>query len=219
MSPERASLSVSSMPLETRREAVLHLAATADHLGYETLYLPETWSWDVTVTLAELVLRTQRIRLGSGVLGIWGRSAGTLAMAASTLDTLSDGRFTLGLGVSTAQLTEGLHDLPFEAPIGRLRRVVTQVRVLLQGDRVPLHAMPGARALRLNLSARPELPIYVAGQAEKTVLLCGELADGWLPFPSPAIASPTPWRCSRKEWRGESARPRSLACVRSCPQW
>jgi len=39
-----------------------------------------------------------------------------------------------------------------------------------------------ARALRLNLSAKPELPIYVAGLAEKTVRLCGELADGWLPF-------------------------------------
>jgi alkanesulfonate monooxygenase SsuD/methylene tetrahydromethanopterin reductase-like flavin-dependent oxidoreductase (luciferase family) len=170
------------MPLETRRESVLHLAATAERLSYETLYLPETWSWDVTVTLAELALRTQRIRLATAVLGIWGRSAATLAMAASTLDTLSGGRFTLGLGVSTAQLTEGLHDVPFEAPIGRLRQIVTQVRALLQGDRVPLYAMPGARALRLNLAGKPELPIYVAGLAENTVRLCGELADGWLPF-------------------------------------
>ena len=182
MTPTHSSLSVVCMPLETRRESVLHLAATADRLGYETLYLPETWSWDVAVALAELASRTHRIRLGSAVLGIWSRSAAMLAMAASTLDAVSDGRFTLGLGVSTAQLAEGLHDVPFEAPIARLRRVVTQVRALLRGDRVPLHASSHARPLRLDLPARPELPIYIAGSAEKTVRLCGELADGWLPF-------------------------------------
>ena len=175
-------LSVVSMPLETRREAVLHLATTADRLGYDSIYLPETWSWDVTVALAELASRTRSIRLGSAVLGIWGRSAATLAMAASTLHAVSEGRFTLGLGVSTGQLAEGFHDVPFDAPVARLRRVVTQVRALLRGDRVPLHAAPHARPLRLDLPARPELPIYVAGSAEKTVRLCGELADGWLPF-------------------------------------
>jgi len=82
-------------------------------------------------------------------------------MAATTLDAVSGGRFTLGLGVSTAQLAEGLHDVPFEAPISRLRQVVTQVRALLRGDRVPLHAIPRARRLRLDLPGKPELPIYV----------------------------------------------------------
>ena len=114
-------LSVVSMPLETRREAVLHLATTADRLGYDSIYLPETWSWDVTVALAELASRTRSIRLGSAVLGIWGRSAATLAMAASTLHAVSEGRFTLGLGVSTGQLAEGFHDVPFDAPVARLR--------------------------------------------------------------------------------------------------
>jgi alkanesulfonate monooxygenase SsuD/methylene tetrahydromethanopterin reductase-like flavin-dependent oxidoreductase (luciferase family) len=179
---ERPSLAVACMPLETRRESVLHLATTADRLGYDTLYLPETWSWDVTVALAELALCTRNLRLGSAVLSIWGRSAATLAMAASTLDAVSGGRFTLGLGVSTAQLVEGLHDVPFEAPIARLRHVVTQVRALLRGDRVSLRATPRARPLRLDLPGKPELPIYVAGLAEKTVRLCGELADGWIPF-------------------------------------
>ncbi len=182
MQEDHRPLAVAVMPLETRREAILHLAATADRLGYHTLFLPETWSHDVTVVLAEAATCTRNIRLGSAVLGIWGRSAATIAMAASTLDTLSNGRFTLGLGVSTAQLAEGLHDVQFDVPITKLRQVVMQVRTLLNGDRVPLFVTPQARQLRLNLPSKPELPIYVAGLTNKTVRLTGELADGWLPF-------------------------------------
>ena len=182
MGSDSKALAVSVMPLENRRETILYIATAADRLGYETFFLPETWSHDTTLLLAEAAIRTQRIRLGTGVLGVWGRSAATLAMAASTLDDISGGRFILGLGASTAPLTEGLHDVPFQAPIGQMRRVVTQVRALLRGERIPLTAATGARPLRLNLPPRPALPIYVAGLAAATIRLTGELADGWLPF-------------------------------------
>src|SRR5207302_134737 len=84
--------------------------------------------------------------IGSGILGIWNRSAATIAMAASTLHAVSGGRFVLGLGTSTPQLAEGLHDTPFERPVARMRRVVTQVRALLRGDRIPLAVTTQARA-------------------------------------------------------------------------
>lgn len=182
MGDETRPLAVSVMPLENRRETILHLATTADRLGYEAFFLPETWALDTTVLLAEVATRTSRIRLGSGVLGVWGRSAATLAMAASTLHAISGGRFILGLGASTAPLTEGLHDVPFQAPLNQVRRVLIQVRALLRGDRVPLSAATGARPLRLNLPPTPALPIYLAGLAAETIRLAGELADGWLPF-------------------------------------
>lgn len=170
------------MPLEIRREALIGVATAADRLGYDGFFLPETWAHDVTVLLAEAAVRTERIGLGTGILGIWGRSPGTLAMAASTLASLSGGRFVLGLGASTAQLTEGLHDVPFAAPIERMRRTVTQVRALLRGDRIPLAVATGARPLRLNLAPAAELPIFLAALTDASVRLAGELADGWLPF-------------------------------------
>lgn len=175
-------VAVAAMPLETRQEILTHMATAAEHYGYDALFLPETWSHDVTVVLAHLATQTQRIHLGSAIMGIWGRSAATLAMAASTLDTISNGRFILGLGVSTAQLTEGLHDVPFNTPIAKLRQVTRQIRALLNGERAPLFAMREARQLRLNLSPKPEQPIYIAGLAPGTLRLTGELADGWLPF-------------------------------------
>ncbi len=176
------SVAVSLMPLENRRETILRLATGADRLGYDGFFLPETWSYDTTVLLAEAAVRTERIGLGSGVLGVWGRSPGQIAMAAATLHDLSRGRFTLGLGASTKQLTEGLHDVPFTPPVPKMRSVVAQVRALLRGERVPLEAATAARPLKLNLPPAPGVPIYLAGLADATVRLAGEVADGWIPF-------------------------------------
>src|SRR2546426_7169713 len=170
------------MPLENRRDVLIALATDADRLGYEAFCLPETWAYDVTVLLAEAAVKTKHITLGTGILGVWNRSAGTLPMAAATLSAQSGGRFLLGLGASTPQLTEGLHDVSFTAPVAQLRRIVTQVRALLRGERIPLECVTAARALKLNVPSGPDVPIYLAALADESVRLAGELADGWLPF-------------------------------------
>ena len=149
-------IALSVMPLENRYDVVMGLATEGDRLGYDGFFMPETWTFDMTVLLAEAAVRTERIAIGSGILGIWNRSAATIAMAALTLHAISRGRFVLGLGTSTPQLAEGLHDTRFETPIGRMRRIVTQVRALLRGDRIPLGAMTSARALKLNVPPAPE---------------------------------------------------------------
>src|SRR5262247_4214757 len=175
-------LGVSVMPLDNRREALVGVAALAERLGFDGYFLPETWAHDVTVLMTELAIRTQRLLLGTGILGVWGRSAGTLAMAAASLSEVSSGRFVLGLGASTAQLTEGLHDVPFVAPLAKMRRTVAQVRALLGGERVPLAVATGARPLKLNLPRMGDVPIFLAALTDESVRLTGEVADGWLPF-------------------------------------
>lgn len=178
----RPALGASVMPLENRRDVLVSVAAQADRLGYDVYLQNETWALDATILLAEMAVRTRRIGLGTGIVGVWNRSAGTLAMVAATLASLSGGRFALGLGASTPQLTEGFHDVPYVAPAARMRHTVTQVRALLRGERIPLAVATRARPLKLNLPAVPPVPIYLAGLAEQTVRLAGELADGWLPF-------------------------------------
>jgi alkanesulfonate monooxygenase SsuD/methylene tetrahydromethanopterin reductase-like flavin-dependent oxidoreductase (luciferase family) len=170
------------MPLENRRDVLLSLATAADRLGYDGYFLPETWAYDTTVLLAEAAVKTERITLGTGILSVWNRSAATIAMAAATLASVSGGRFVLGLGASTPQLTEGLHDLPYTAPVPRMRRTLEQVRALLRGERIPLAVTSGARPLKLNVPAVPDLPIYLAALGDASVRLTGELADGWTPF-------------------------------------
>jgi alkanesulfonate monooxygenase SsuD/methylene tetrahydromethanopterin reductase-like flavin-dependent oxidoreductase (luciferase family) len=178
-------VAVSLMPLENRREVLVSTAVAADRLGFDGYFLPETWAYDTTVVLAEAATKTERVTLGTGILGVWSRSAATIAMAAATLASVSNGRFVLGLGASTPQLTEGLHDVPFAAPIARMRRTLQQVRALLHGERVPLAVTTGARALKLNVPATHQVPMYLAALGEQSVRLAGELADGWVPFMYP----------------------------------
>src|SRR5256714_5348427 len=175
-------IGLSVMALEARREAIIGLATEGDRLGYDGFFLPETWAYDITVLLAEAAARTTRIMLGTGILGIWNRSAATIAMAAATLHAMSGGRFVLGLGASTPQLAEGLHDTPFTPPVPRMRRLVAQIRALLRGDRIPLEVTTSARALKLNLPPAPGLPIHVAALGDAMTRLAGEVADAWAPF-------------------------------------
>jgi len=104
-------LAVGLTPLETRREVVLHLATRAEQLAYYAFYLAEGWGHDAAVLLTEVAVLTSRIRLGTGVLNIWGRSPATIAMLATSLHQVSAGRFVLGLGAGSPQLAEGLHDV------------------------------------------------------------------------------------------------------------
>ena len=178
----RTQIGLSVMPLEARKDVMVGLAVEGDRLGYDFFGLPETWAYDVTVLLAEAAVRTTRIRLGSGILGIFNRSAATIAMAAATLHALSSGRFVLGLGASTPQLAEGLHDTPFEPPVPRTRRMVAQIRALLRGERIPLSITSTVRPLRLNVPPAPDLPIHLAALGDVAVRLVGEIGDAWIPF-------------------------------------
>jgi alkanesulfonate monooxygenase SsuD/methylene tetrahydromethanopterin reductase-like flavin-dependent oxidoreductase (luciferase family) len=179
---ERPRIGLSVMPLETRREVIIGLATEGDRLGYDGFFMPETWGYDMTVLLAEAAVRTTRITVGTGILGIWNRSAATIAMAAATLHAISGGRFALGLGASTPQLAEGLHDTPFKPPVPRMRRMITQIRTLLRGERIPLAVTTSARALKLNVPPASTLAIHLAALGDAMTRLAGEVADAWAPF-------------------------------------
>ena len=112
------------------------------------------------------------------------------AMTAATLDTLSGGRFRLGLGVSGPQVSEGWHGVRFDKPLARTREYVDIVNLALARKRVryagehytlPLPDGPG-KALQLTVHpVREHIPIYLAAVGPKNLQLAGEIADGWLP--------------------------------------
>ncbi|HEY0359535.1 MAG TPA: LLM class flavin-dependent oxidoreductase, partial [Mycobacteriales bacterium] len=136
----------------------------------------------------------ERIDVGSAVMQIPARTPAMTAMTAATLDTLSGGRFRLGLGVSGPQVSEGWHGVRFDKPLGRTREYIDIVRMALdrkklsyQGQHytLPLPDGPG-KSIQLTVhGARTDIPIYVAAVGPKNLELAGEKADGWLAiFPS-----------------------------------
>jgi alkanesulfonate monooxygenase SsuD/methylene tetrahydromethanopterin reductase-like flavin-dependent oxidoreductase (luciferase family) len=178
-------LAVGLTPMETRRQVVLHVATRAESLGYDAFFLAEGWGHDSSVLLAEVATRTSRIQIGTGVLNVWGRSAAQIAMLATSLHEISEGRFVLGLGAGSPTLAEGLHDVPFRAPVARLAAMARQVRALLDGERVS--PANGSRGLRLAVGPSP-VPITLAALGPAAIRVCGEVADSWSPFLFPVSA-------------------------------
>jgi alkanesulfonate monooxygenase SsuD/methylene tetrahydromethanopterin reductase-like flavin-dependent oxidoreductase (luciferase family) len=159
-------------------------------LGYDAFFVAEGWGHDATAVLAEIAVHTDRIQLGSGVLNVWGRSAATIAMSATSLADISGGRYILGLGAGSPALAEGWHGEAFEDPIGRLRTVTQQVRRLLDGERFDARAGSAVPSLRLAVPPAARIPIGVAALGPKAVRLAGQVADAWMPFFLPRTALP-----------------------------
>ena len=168
----------------------LALVLEAERLGYSVAWAAEAYGSDAVSVLAYLAGKTSTIDLGSAVLQIPARTPTMTAMTAATLDTLSDGRFRLGLGVSGPQVSEGWHGVRFAKPLARTREYVDVVNLALSRRRVkydgdtyqlPLPDGPG-KALHLMLHpVRPHIPVYLAAIGPRNVELAGEIADGWQP--------------------------------------
>jgi len=177
-------------PMETRRDVVVRLAQRAEELGYSGFFVAEGWGLDATVVLAEIAVRTQRIRIGSSVLNVWGRSPATIAMSAATLADISGGRYIQGLGAGSPALAEGLHSITFKDPVGRLEAVTRQVRRLLDGHRLDPATDATVPSLRLATIPKDRVAIALAALGPRAVALAGRLADAWTPFFLPRSALP-----------------------------
>lgn len=167
----------------------LELAREADRLGFAVAWAAEAYGSDAATVLTWVAAHTTRMDVGSAVFQIPARTPAMTAMTAATLDTLSNGRFRLGLGVSGPQVSEGWHGVRFDRPLGRTREYVDIVRMALRRDRVsytgehyrlPLPDGPG-KALKLTVHpVREHIPVYLAAVGPKNLELAGEKADGWL---------------------------------------
>jgi len=169
-------------------DELVEYAMAADRMGVDQAWSAEAWGMDAIVPLAYLAAKTENINLGTGILQISSRVPSMIAMTAQSLDTVSKGRFILGLGVSGPQVVEGLHGAAFAKPLSRLRECVEILHIALAGDKLAyegkhyLLPRPGGegKALRLSQPPRPNLPIYLATLGPKSLQMTGELADGWL---------------------------------------
>src|SRR5579859_2253005 len=167
----------------------LDVAKEADRLGYSVCWAAEAYGSDAATILTWIAAHTERMDVGSAVFQIPARTPAMTAMTAATLDTLSGGRFRLGLGVSGPQVSEGWYGVKFDKPLARTREYVEIIRKAMARERVthdganwtlPLPGGPG-KALKLTIHpVREHIPLYIAAIGPKNLELTGEIADGWL---------------------------------------
>jgi alkanesulfonate monooxygenase SsuD/methylene tetrahydromethanopterin reductase-like flavin-dependent oxidoreductase (luciferase family) len=174
-------------------DAAIERVRLAESLGYDSAYVTHIAGRESLTVLTAYALATERIRVGTGVVPIYTRTPATMAQTAATIDELSHGRLTLGLGVSHRIVVENWHGQSIDRPVAEMREYASIVRAILRGED-PSTAVPGDDAaskwptnFRLSgLDLRPELPIYIAALSPAMLRLAGEIGDGvllWLCSP------------------------------------
>lgn len=166
------------------RQQVLRAARLADELGYHSIWIPEAWAYEQFQLLTEIAIHTRQLRVATGIVNIFSRSAALIAMSAATLDEISGGRVILGLGTSGKLVVENLHGVEYRKPLTRMKETIHILRTLWRGERLrpELSTLFPVRHFKLEMKPlRAHIPIYVAALQEKAIRQIGALADGWVP--------------------------------------
>jgi F420-dependent oxidoreductase-like protein len=171
----------------------MNLVREAEKLGFASVWTAEAWGSDAVSPLAWIGAQTSKIKLGTAIMQLPGRSPANTAMTAMTLDALSGGRFILGLGTSGPQVVEGWHGVPFDKPLAWLREYVTIVRTIFARERplefsgeryqIPYRGPDATglgKPLKSILHGRKDIPIYTGSMAPKSQEMSAEIADGLL---------------------------------------
>jgi F420-dependent oxidoreductase-like protein len=167
-----------------------------EHAGLDLVWVAEAYGLDSPSLMGYLAALTQQVEIGSAILPLYTRTPTLIAMTAAGIDTLSEGRFHLGLGASGPQVIEGWHGVPYVAPLGRTRDVIEICRKVWAREAplthegttytLPLPPDQGTglgKALKIiGRPVRSEIPVWVASLGEKNVELTAEIADGWIPM-------------------------------------
>ena len=167
----------------------------AENLGFDSIWTSEAWGSDAVTPAAWILAQTTKIKVGTGIIQMPARTPSCVAMTAMTLNTLSGGRFILGLGPSGPQVVEGWYGVPYGRPITRLREYVQIIRKILERKEPLTHdgyhyqiPMNGEKATGLGkplksiLHGDPSLKIFSAAISPAGVKAAAELTDGFIPF-------------------------------------
>ena len=166
---------------------MVDFAREAEALGVDSIWTSEAWGTDAISPLAYLAATTSKIRLGTGIIQVGTRTPGNLIMTALTMQSLSGGRFILGLGSSGRQVMEGWHGVRFSNPITRTREIIEIVKKGVAGEELSYKGkeyvlpLPGGEGKEIRSSSPPfDVPIWVASLGPSNLEMTGAVADGWL---------------------------------------
>ncbi len=183
-------------------EGVVKLAKAIEAIGYDQLdmfdhvvmgyptdtrvapiYPPQMPILEALMTLAFVASHTDKIGLGTEVLVLPQRQPVLVAKQISTLDTLTNGRMRLGVGVGWQ---ESEYDALEESFSDRGRRMDEAIAILRSywGDAQVDYQLEHYSSLAMAMEPKPpqgkDLPVWIGGNAEAALKRVGEIGDGWL---------------------------------------
>jgi 5,10-methylenetetrahydromethanopterin reductase len=185
MTVERLGYSLG--PLLSMNE-ILRCAKMADQQeNVDSLWVPESWGRESFSTLGAMSQITKKVRLGTSIVNIYSRTPATVAMAANTLDMLSNKRTIIGVGASTAAIVENWHGVQFNRPASRMKEYIDCLRLITTGEKVKYDGQffKINNFKILHPPQRTHIPIFMAAVNKKMVSMASELADGTLLYLRP----------------------------------
>ncbi|MFB6070733.1 MAG: TIGR04024 family LLM class F420-dependent oxidoreductase [Halanaeroarchaeum sp.] len=171
------------LPVAEQRSVAEYVeyAVRGEDLGYDVVWVPETWGRNVVAVLTAIADQTQTVGLGPSIVNVFSRSPALVGQTAATLQEVADGRARIGVGSSGPILIEGWHGASFDEPLKRVRETVEIVKQVQTGDVVEydghVYSLTGFR-LRNDPPETPA-PVDAAGMGPKSVELAGRFGDGW----------------------------------------
>lgn len=164
--------------VKTLEESVAR-AVTAERLGFDSVWatqLPD--ARDAALVLAEYAHATRRVGFGTGVLPIYTRHPTSMVQMAASLDELSGGRFTLGIGISHKVTVESMWGLHLDGPVDAMREYLDIVRTSLRDGGCSIDGKYFSAHWAYSAPRRAELPVMISALNPRMLELAGELADG-----------------------------------------
>jgi alkanesulfonate monooxygenase SsuD/methylene tetrahydromethanopterin reductase-like flavin-dependent oxidoreductase (luciferase family) len=206
---ERIGLAISGglAPLD-----IVECVTLAEALGYESAWVAEGHGGDQFAILTACALSTSRILLGTSISSVFVRSVPTMAMAAATVDHLSQHRFLLGLGSSHKVQVEPEHGLPYGKPIQRVRDSVAIIRLMAEsGFAEAAQAIRTAWARGDQAGATRAVPDALIA-ATGVVGTAAECRERLAAYRHSGIALPiiSPWS------RGPQGKQRAIEAIKAC---
>jgi probable F420-dependent oxidoreductase len=143
----------------------------AEAEGYTDLWTGETGGPDGFTPLALSAAWTGKIRLGTGIVGVFQRGPALLAQQAAAMTDASSGRFVLGIGASSDRMVAGWNRIPFEKPLSKVEETLDFLRIALSGERT-------GTGFKLETAPAHQTPIVLAALRGKMLRLAVEKGDG-----------------------------------------
>jgi alkanesulfonate monooxygenase SsuD/methylene tetrahydromethanopterin reductase-like flavin-dependent oxidoreductase (luciferase family) len=159
---------------------IVELSPLIEQAGFGAFWKGESNSTDPLILLSGIAAHTKKLKLGTAIYHIYGRSPVTLGVQSATLQDLSGGRLLLGLGVANKTIASW-HGGTFDRPLRRAREYIDIVRLTAAGERVEYKGEIYTTGQRFQLSwkpSHPSFPIYLAGLGPQMTKLVGQISDG-----------------------------------------
>jgi len=139
---------------------IIQICKKVEEKGLSGIWFTETTLRDAGVLATIAALNTRFVEIGTSIINVYTRSPGQLAMMGCTLNEISEGRFTLGLGVSTPAIVSNWHGIEYGNPIKRMIETLEILKLYFSGEKFEYKGNYfSIKKARLRLKSRPKLAL------------------------------------------------------------